>query len=379
MNKNILRIQLVWDVMLLAFALLIFIYTGFSVYKIITTSAPDFPVLYLSSKDLILHKDPYTDRGLPDIFEYPPVTGFFYVPFLLFSLPMAQGLFVVLNAMAVPVIISFSLKVIHEKKSWREFLLCTSLAFISFPVKFTLGMGQNNLVVLLLLLIGLNNYQKKRYIASGVITGLSVVYKPITGFILLFYILRKSWKVLAVSLLTIGISFLLAGLLFGSLLTLEYFQSVLPPLMGTGGREVYYNQSAMGFIARLTTVPLFRTLFSYSISGICILTTVIISYRKKIEDAQLFGILLILLLLFHTLSWQHHFVFLIFPFIVALIKFKSGGDKLLLFLLFLAYVLVSWNIRSPSFFVAFPQSLILSHTFYGAFILVCLLLFSLLF
>jgi len=89
---------------------------------------------------------------------------------------------------------------------------------------------------------------------------------------------------------------------------------------------------------------------------------------KKKEDLEL-SLFIITLLLIDTLSWQHHFVWLMFP-IIILGYYVARSRKVCLGLLIIfSYLLISWNFKNPSLFSQFPESLVLSHTFYGTFML----------
>ena len=140
------------------------------------------------------------------------------------------------------------------------------------------------------------------------------------------------------------------------------------PLLNYSGREIYYNQGFMGFVSRITPdIPL-RSLTNNIFSVLVLAVISAFSLMRK-NYFLTFSLFVVSLVLLDSLSWQHHFVWLIFPFVLLsayAAKLKSaaiGG------LIGLAYLLVSWNFKNPSLYLSFPKILFLSNQFYGAAIL----------
>ena len=224
----------------------------------------------------------------------------------------------------------------------------------------------------LLLLFLYYLYKTKREVGSGIILGLSISFKPIFIFFLLFFLLKKQWKILITSVLTIIFVILATTAIFGGYLYIYYIKQVIPLLLDFSGREIYYNQGFMGFISRLTTSLVLRSNINIALSLSAILSVFWLTYSKienrKLDNLQL-SLFIIILLLVDTRSWQHHFVWLVFPFVVIFEELRRIKLKALYPALVLAYFLVSWNFKNPTKFMEFPVSLILSNTFYGALLL----------
>lgn len=367
MNKKV-------DILIALLFFFVVVFVGISVFKIITNLAPDFSVLYHSSKDLLQQKNPYHDKTLSDAFIYPVATGVVYLPFALLPYPYAQGLFVLLSVFAVPVIVYLLLQVMKEKYSWRHVLIFTSLAYLFFPVKFTFGMGQSNVIAALLLTGGYYFYRRKVFDKSGIFLALSYLIKPIFGVTVLYFITRKAWRVLRTLTVTTGVVVLLSVFVFGISLYTFYFFEIIPSLMNSNANAVYYNQSPVGFLARLGLEQMVIKWIATGINFFLLGYTLFLSQRKKIDTDILFAIFVTLIPLIHSLSWQHHFAVLIIPFVIVTMKIMKSKRYLLLVLLFFAYLLVGWNIKTPELYAIFPISLLLSHVFYG-----CLLLLGILF
>jgi len=58
-------------------------YVCYSLFRIITTFAPDFSVYYGATQELLSGSDPYRSPQLFTGFGYPPFTAVAYLPFLL--------------------------------------------------------------------------------------------------------------------------------------------------------------------------------------------------------------------------------------------------------------------------------------------------------
>ena len=177
--------------------------------------------------------------------------------------------------------------------------------------------------------------------------------------------------------LLISLAILLTIMISGVHLYRFYFEQVIPPLLNLSGREIYYNQGLLGFISRLTENIEVRRYLGIVSTSLFVGITVVLTKKSKYENL-LFSLFITLLLLIDTLSWQHHFVWLIFPFAVVVYYATKLKKYWVWFLIGLAYILVSWNFKNPEPLYIFPKSLILSNTFYGAIILFVLNIYLLL-
>lgn len=380
MKKKLLKkknVRKLIDSGLICFFLLTISYVGVSLFNILSTTAPDFPSYYYATQDLLTHQNPYLDKRIPNIFIYPAATSVFYLPLLLFPYQIAQGIFIVLSVSAVPGIIFISLKLLYKNVSWRYLTFFTSLAFLFFPTKFTLGMGQVNLLALFFLMLGYYLYTLQKITKSALAIGIALLVKPILSFILFYFLFKRVWKLVSIIFLTIGILFLLSFWLYGTSAEWYYVTTIVPNLLqGTDGREVYYNQGLLGFFSRLTGNQLLSKTLSMFFSLLFIGYTFYLLIKKNLSGNYQFALFLTLLPIVHTLSWQHYFIFLMFPYML-LTKLLLEKKRYLYFpLLVLSYLLAGITIKEPILFIDLPLSLVLSHTFFGA-VIVLILLFRL--
>lgn len=342
--------------------------TARSVFNIITTSAPDFDVLFIASKDIPLGLNPYKNPIIFTGVGYPANTLLFYFPFHPFSYINALTLFTVTSLVSLAGSIYVSLKLITKNPKLEYFLLIFSLALLSFPTKFTLGMGQNNLISFFVLLLSYYSFKKQKPALSGILLGLAVAYKTIFGFFFLFFLLKKQFKILYYASLVIIISIGVVSYFSGFSVYQYYVDTVLPPLFNLEGREVYYNQGFLGFLSRITGSIQLRQLISLMFN-LAIIGVVGVKTLSSKNDNLVFSFFAISLVLVDSLSWQHHFVWLLSPFVVlsnevAKRRYFVGG-----LLILISYLFVSWNFKNPETLGSFPVNLLLSNTFYGTTIL----------
>jgi len=358
MNKALIKIGV------FIFFLASFILILGNIYRIVSTTAPDFGVLWISAKDLVNGKDPYINPTLAVPNAYPPVSEIFYIPLAFLPYQVSQAIFIFISFFSIIGSIFLSTKLAFGKVIWPYFLVFMGFAFLSFPTKFSLGMGQINPIVLLLLLLAHYLELKNKPVWGGIILGFSIILKPIFIFFLLFFALKKSWKVVSVSLATVFIG-IVATLLFSNPgIWVSWINTGILPLANLAGREAYCNQGIMGFISRIFTSIDVRKYLSGFVSILLVALASFYASRKKGGILAL-SLFIITLLFIDTTSWQHHFVWLIFPFIVLFNYAARFKKTLFLELICLAYLLASWNFKNPSFF----PSIILNNQFYGTLIL----------
>jgi len=288
-----------------------------SLIRLFTTSAPDFEVLWLGAKDLIAGSNPYINPQIFTGIGYPPNTLFFYVPLTFLNYQTAQNVFTALSLVSLVLIIYLSMRLRFPKIDKLTFVLFLVLSLLFFPTKFTLGMGQNNLIAFLILLLSYFFYRKGRQTLSGVLLGVAISFKTVFGIFILFYILKKQFKIILYALLTIAVFTMVTSSVspLGAGLYKFYFTNIIPPLLNFEGRGIFYNQGISGFIARVISDVGLIKLVWFATSLVFLITTAFLTLKKKKENLQ-FSLFLLTLLLIDSLSWQHHFVWTLFSFAI---------------------------------------------------------------
>lgn len=328
-----------------------------SIIRLFTTIAPDFRVLWLASHDLFSSSNPYLNPNIFTGVGYPPNSLIFYLPLTIFDYLTAQNIFTVISVVCLIFCLYVTFKIINIKNNYL-FIILLFLTLLSFPTKFTLGMGQNNFIGLLLLLLSFYLFKIKKLYQSGILLGLAISLKTIFLYFLIYYLIKKQWKLIFSVLLVLILSIVTIYIIRSDLsLYGFYIKKVLPPLFRFEDREIYYNQGVSGFVSRIINNVNLRKILTDIISTVLVLINIYFVKFKKNTNLS-FSLTVLTLLLIDNLSWQHHFVWLIFPFMVILKTIvKSSGRLLIIF----AYILISINVPGVK--------LLSSNLFWGTMIL----------
>lgn len=331
-----------------------------SIYLLWNNHFPDFSVFYYSSLRLFNGMNPYTNLHIFTQVNYPPITLMFFYPLLLAPFIIAEKIWLIFS------VILFLLSLYLIKKIYKLSVVKISLIFfwavIAFPFKFTLGMGQINMLLLFSILCFLYFLSKKREFLSGLFFSLAIVIKliPIIFVIELFFL--KRWKILFYTAIVLLIFFVVSDFLSGKLLNFYYAyyaEKILVPLVSKAGGEVYYNQTFSGFAARIN-LPVMAGLF---IRIIILFLTLLKGFKNRSRETYIIPLFLTGTLLINSFAWQHQLILLIIPFGYFLAQELSFKKNILLLIL---YILISFNIKNPAFFNNFiAGGIILSHAFFG--------------
>jgi len=342
--------------------------TAINLPWIYSSLGPDFSQYWISAKVLVANEDPYLTPDLPFPNASPPISEIFFLPFAFLSHQIGLVLFTYISFASIIGSVFLSLKIVIKKVPWHYFLLFTGLSLASFPIRFTLGMGQLNAIVLFLLLLAvcLETKPVKNSLAAGLSLGLAIALKPTFAFFLLFFVLKKSWKMVFISSLTVAVPALATLIFWSPQIWVSWYQSAILPLTSYTARGiyVYQNQGIFGFLSRQISNFNARIILHKAATISLIPLAAYLVFKKKEINLGL-SFFIITLLLFDITSWQHHFVWLMFPFVVLFTYILKSKNAILLGLLILSYLLVSYNIKYD---YIYPK-IILSNQFYGAIIL----------
>ena len=347
------------------------------------TFTPDFSVYFQAAKNISTSLSVYTGPTRFTLFAYPLVSGVLFLPFIFLPYQTAQTTFLFLNFLALFGISFLSTKLLLKQHLVFFTGVIFSFAYLPFPTKFTLGMGQVNLIACLLLLLSVYIYKQNLFKStpySHLLTGISFavasMLKPILIFFLLFFLVQKQWRITLYVISTFVVFFLFSLLIDHQALQdyMYYLFHVLPEVSKPVGKEIYYNQGLMSFVFREISNQQTRLAISYLGMLGLLFSGLFAIYNTKNILFQV-SLLLTMIPLLDTLSWQHHFVFLIFPFLFAVTVCIKQKLWKWLGAIVAAYALVSWNFMHPELFTIFPKNLLLSNTFYGGLLLFLFFIF----
>lgn len=334
------------------------------------TSYPDFSDYYIGAQHIFLRVNPY----LPDsrYFTqqvYPPFALITYLPLLLVPYTIAAKIWVALSIAAAILSVYYTAKVFNIKKYSSLNLFLAGLLFISFPLKFTLGMGQINTFILLLITLSFYFLNTKKEKASGVFYAIPVLLKFFAVLLLPYFLYIKKWNILLSFIITVLVATIIVTVFMPLPIFINYYVHILPGLLSSWKGD-YYNQALSGFLMRSIPDATVRSYLRIIISALFLLITAlpILKSKKKTQRRINMEIAAIITLsvIINNFSWQHHFVFLLLPYLITVYtiittKGKNKNRTKLFFLIFISYLLIAANLPNPSIVPAILRS----HVFYG--------------
>lgn len=352
--------------------IIVFVLSSFFIVKTLFLDFyPDFKIHYLAPQAILQGNNPYLggkEYFTPDV--HPPFAILIFTPFILFSFEQAEKLWTLLSIGLFFSSIYLIFKINKAKMfSTVGLCICALIFALYFPAKFTFGMGQINILLLFLTVLSIYYLNKNKDYLSGVFLSLSVMIKFFPLMFLPYLIIFKKWKLLFSFLITSLVILFITFVFIKPNINIYFYKDVLPTLIG-GWKTEYYNQSLSGFLGRLMDNGYQKEVLRIFISFVLVLISFLVIIKNNSKKTDVINLTLSLLvtltLLINNFSWQHHFIWLIFPFITIFyfVKNEKLNWKYYL-LLILSFVLVSFNIKNPNL----VNPIFISHVFYGASIL----------
>ncbi|MBP9814553.1 DUF2029 domain-containing protein [Candidatus Woesebacteria bacterium] len=348
-----------------SFIFIIAAYALWSLWRMATTTIPDFSVLFHSAVNLRSGVSLYHDASLFTGLGYPAVSLLPYMPFTILPYTMAVWIWIAVSCVAYLSVTYLSLR-LTGMQSLRLWALVSAVGFLAFPTKFTFGMGQVNFIALSLLLLGTSTLRMPA-VLRVVLLIISLLFKPHFVFVYVGLLFSTSRKYIVASFIGVLLLFFGVGVVTRWIPDREYLYDMVPSLLGYHGREIYYNQGIGGYVSRLFGSN------SAFISYLAILAVACGSIyalaKKKLSITNVIAILLPMQVLIEPLAWQHHLVFLLPTFVILWFTATSKDAWLKVFLV-ICFLLVGWNIKNPLYWQGnIIGSLVLSHGFIGCFML----------
>lgn len=327
-----------------------------SIYRIITTTAPDFVYYYEAAGEVIR-------RVVDPIHLLPPASLLIYAPIQLFPYAIAQGIWVTVSFLCLIAVVWMLTAMAGIRNPWIRGTV-GALAYLSFPTQFTLGMGQVNLIVLFLFVVSVVMETKHRSVFAGSIFALAILLKPELILLVPVFVFTRRWRYLG-SLTVflagcVGISMLVFG---GDAYTL-YAARMSSALGEWRDMGIYYNQGLSGLAARL---GLGGSNWYIGLSVLVGLVTLYVIRKRHIAFPLVLWLALPVFLLVEPIAWQHHFVFLLPVYVLFWNRMPTLRARILLGM---SFFLVSMNFASPGFLDTMPLGwLVSSHVTVGTLLL----------
>ncbi len=332
-------------------------------------SYPDFSGYYFGAQYFLDGVNPYHGGGrLYTPYVYPPTVMLLFLPLTLFSYQTAGLIWITLNFILLILCLLLLARIIGIKIISSTNLFLMGLVFISFPVKFSFGMGQINILVLTLLVGSLWLLKQKEEKWFGILIGVSLIVKLFPILLPVYFLLKKKFNILWWITLCIIIGIVVVILLVPQGLS-ESFMKLIPSF-ATSWKLDYYNQALAGFVGRSFGTGIGASYLKTFASVVIITISFLFVLKNRGKDfgteTLKISLLITTSVLVNTFSWQHHFVWLIIPFYTTYMFIKKKKNRIFYYLILTAsYILIAINFKTPQTLPVLLQS----HVFYGAVIL----------
>ena len=325
----------------------------------------DFALFYHPvGKLLSQNLNPY--QSTTPLLYSPPMLLLLY-PLNFLPLTPSQLIWTTLSFLSLLLGLWLIIKTTSLKPSLYWFLLISPFFFLSFPAKFTLGMGQINHFVLLFFTLSFYLYQKKRLQFSALFLTLAFLSKFFPLWVLVFFVFKKDHQFLKNLTLYSLSAFAITALLLPFKITKDFFITVMPSFFNHTHNSSYYNQALTGLISRSIQNSTYQTYTAIVLTLLLLILT--LRKIKTLSASFQFSLLITLSLLTAPVAWQHHLVFLFFPLITLLAKFLKTKQYPQLSLLLFSYLLIFINLKTPPIPDSFLNQLFLSHATLGSLII----------
>lgn len=230
----------------------------------------------------------------------------------------------------------------HPIPSWVQLsILVLSLR----PILSDLHHGNNNILILFLVVASLAAWRRGYDVLAGLLLALSITYKVTPALFGLYYVYKRSWRTVAASALGMGIFLLIVPSLFlgpefNGLSLATWWHRILRPYVESdvaGVQEI--NQSMIGVVMRILTKQVGSERYSVQLQHLHLFSldpkVVVLALKgasvgmlgllawlcrtkaERRDDPRLLGefALVVLAMLFVSeRSWKHHYVTVLLPY-----------------------------------------------------------------
>jgi hypothetical protein len=295
-------------------------------------------------------------------FMYPPPVALFYAPLAALPFRAALTLFELLSLAAVFGVFLAWVRYRKLEPFSQAYYLAFSLILLFFPLDFAAQLGQNDALVLLLIVLALA-FPRKLWL-SGLALAVAVWLRLFLGIILLYLLLRRRWRQLG------GVVFWLLALAGLSLFFVPWQTQVLyyAHLGGRLGIESFYdNQSLTGLFYRSFTESGYTRGFFNApglAQGLTLLASLLliggfISFARRGDEETFdegFGLAMVTALLLSPHSDTHHQALLLIPLLLLLERPQVRTASLLYYGFFAAFTpVIAFRFLAQDRLVAFAS------------------------
>jgi alpha-1,2-mannosyltransferase len=254
---------------------------------------------------------PNTTGGINLPFTYPPAAAIIFAPLSLIPFPVASVLITLATVVSLLVVLVLAARSLGVKAKgadrWLLLGALLPLALLIEPIRQTLGFGQVN--VLLMVLVALDCLTTTKRWPRGVLIGVAAAVKLTPAAFILFFVVRKDWRSAAYTIA----GFVAAtgiGFVFDTHDSVLYWTKLVFNSGRIGGIDYAGNQSLLAVVTR-ADVPSSMITVVWGLLVVATLVVAAIGMRRAFNAGQVMlalGLNAVAELLCSPISWSHHWV-----------------------------------------------------------------------
>ena len=175
---------------------------------VFNTNLYDFNAYYVSAYATQKGIDPYDDEALQQLaqdlnipkiteYNYPPFTTLLFLPLSLLPYPAAVLVWRVLNLALIVLAIWLIIKTLALPLSATTALVIGLIVFSYDPLIYTLGIGQINLLILVLIIGAAYAWVRQRQVLAGVLLAVAASIKIAPAILFIYFLWKGGLKLVA--------------------------------------------------------------------------------------------------------------------------------------------------------------------------------------
>lgn len=314
----------------------------------------DFPSYYYAGKLALAGHDIYKPIPRVHPYIYPPFFSLLVGPLTLLNIKSAALIWLALNIVLYLASAWLLYRILFKDYDDAILIWTAVIAAGLIPAQLDLLHGQVNTFILFLLTAALWSYVNRRDLLCGILIGLAAAIKITPALLVLFFLVKKEYRVvlgaLAALLITLFIPIPFFGIIQTVFLLDKWFDLVISPfILDAQVRIKFTNQSLTATVYRLLTHanvketggPYYVNFLSLpretakwfirGLSAVILLVGYFVVKKPSGRDSSCFfaqySIVLLSMLILSGISWHHHYVLMLLPFMVSLKLARETGSK----------------------------------------------------
>ncbi len=267
-------------------------------------------------------------------YTYPPLFAQILLPLCLLQYQTFTAIWMILNIIAGFACILFTFKLIFREKQNNYLLLSLIVLFSleSLPFKTNILNGQAHFIVYLLIILSLLFFRKRRLWLSSLFLSLATFIKIFPVIFMLYFLLKKDLKYIIKFIVSSIALLCLSIIAFGPKMWINYV-FYFSDIFLKGKRTLFSlyfntyqnNKSLRAFLFNLIEpgAPGSSKLGLIYLTFIVLflVLSILVILRRRDDIIYAFSILGIVAVVLSPMSWRHHYVMAVLPFLYLLFQY----------------------------------------------------------